>query len=130
MIANYLDCDGYLTTVQLEEMLAAGWELGGHTVTHPHLGEMDNAGLEYEIKNGKLILEQKLNYSVKYFAYPFGEYNSEMAQMVSDSGYELAVTTERGWASTEQSPMLLNRVYCYADMGMEEFIRRISNPSY
>lgn len=130
MVAEYLDGDGYLTTSQLQEMLAAGWEVGGHTVTHPHLGELERPELEYELSYGKLLLEQKLGYEVKSFAYPYGEYTAEVVRMVEEAGYDSGVTINRGWARPEHSPLLWSRVYCYADMGMEEFIKRVTRPDY
>src|SRR3990172_7276928 len=37
IISGYIGQNGYLTVDQLRGLQAAGHEIGGHTVTHPHL---------------------------------------------------------------------------------------------
>jgi len=49
---------------------------------------------------------------------------------VKESGYLMAVTTERGWADGKTDAWHLHRIYCYASMGMNEFTRRMQNPNY
>lgn len=130
MVSGWLNGSGYLSEQQLRELADAGWEIGGHTVNHPNLTGIDSATLDKELRESKESLEKILNRDVKTFAYPYGIYSEKVIESARASGYLNAVTTERGWANSKEDPYLLKRVYCYADMGMQEFTRRVQDPNY
>lgn len=130
MVSSYINRKGFLTSDELKELQSAGWTIGGHTVNHLDFSKVDSNTVNNELKNSKITLENMLGKQVKYFCYPFGGYNSNVITQVKQSGYSLGFTTERGWVSKVSNPYLLNRVYCYANMGMNEFIKRITNPNY
>ncbi|MDI6812048.1 MAG: polysaccharide deacetylase family protein [Desulfitobacteriaceae bacterium] len=130
MISGALDSSGFLSTRQIQELSTNGWTIGGHTKNHEHLPQLDAAHQAQEMKDSKAVLEQKLGRPVSVFAYPYGEYNAQVKKAVQDDGYALAFTTERGWAKQGADPLLLHRVYLYANMGLQEFQRRIENPNY
>lgn len=130
MVTSYIDGSDFLSWSQLKELAASGWEIESHTTTHPYLSKVDEATLWHELKSSKELLEEGLGQSVNFFAYPYGDYNSGVAQTVQDTGYLMAITTQRGWANHEDDAFLVKRVYCYADMGQNEFIRRIKNSDY
>ncbi|MHB1653392.1 MAG: polysaccharide deacetylase family protein [Desulfitobacteriaceae bacterium] len=130
VVSSYIDGSGFLSDDQLRSLVAAGWTIGGHTVNHAHLTKLNPASQIKELRDSKQYLEKKLGVPVHYFAYPFGEYNTELKKLLHEEGYRLAFTTERGWAEQGSDPYLLHRVYCYANMGMKEFQRRIENPKY
>ena len=68
--------------------------VGAHTVTHTNLSMSDN--VEWEINHSKLELEEVINKTVKYFAYPFGTID-DVPQSAIDSveknGFEAAFGT-------------------------------------
>lgn len=130
MISGALDSPGYMSTSQIQELAADGWTIGAHTKNHEHLPQLDGARQTQEIAGSKTVLEQKLGRAVTLFAYPFGEYNGQVEKTVRNGGFTLAFTTERGWVKRGADPLLLHRVYCYANMGLEEFQHRIQNPDY
>ncbi|MCO5387062.1 MAG: hypothetical protein NHB14_16205 [Desulfosporosinus sp.] len=53
-----------------------------------------------------------------------------MAQAVKQTGYLMAFTTDRGWADLNLDEWHLQRVYCFANMGLNEFARRLQEPNY
>jgi hypothetical protein len=63
-------------------------------------------------------------------AYPFGGYNSKVMELTQEDGYLAGFTTARGWSNPESSPYELQRIYCYANMGISELERRITDPQY
>jgi len=75
--------------------LSKYFEIGAHTVTHPNLTIIPLAEAEKEIIGSKQILEKILNEEIFGFCYPFGAYNSEIAEIVKKAGYKYARTTER-----------------------------------
>ncbi|SPF52124.1 putative xylanase/chitin deacetylase [Candidatus Desulfosporosinus infrequens] len=130
MVSSYINGEGFLTWPQLTELAANGWQIEGHTVDHPYLSKMDAATVLSELKNSKEVLEKGLGYPVDFFAYPYGDFNDKVVLAVKNTGYLLAVTTERGWADHKEDEWHVHRVYCFANMGMNEFSRRLQNPKY
>lgn len=130
MITSYINADGYMSWQQLKELTAKGWEIESHTANHPYLTKVNTSTLLSELSSSKALLEKELGRSVKFFAYPYGELNDNVVQALKDTGYMMAVTTERGWADVNADAWRVQRIYCFASMGMNEFTRRMQNPKY
>lgn len=77
---------GYMTLGQVQAMQAAGHEIGGHTLTHPHLPALTTAQQQHEICDDRsaLIVD---GLSVSSFAYPFGDDNAAVQAVVAGCGY-------------------------------------------
>jgi len=91
-----------MTRSQLRELVAEGWELGAHTMTHPDLSTLDYDACLREISESRAALEQIGGAPVQTFAYPFGRYGPEAIAAARDSGLIAAVTTGSGsWAPYE-----------------------------
>lgn len=130
MVSSYIGGKGFLSWPQLKELAASGWEIEGHTITHPYLSKVDEETLGHELKNSKEILEEGLGKPVNFFAHPYGDYNGIVTQAIKDNGYLMAFTTKRGWANPKENALEVKRVYCYANMGQTEFARRLQNSEY
>ncbi|GAB6155311.1 polysaccharide deacetylase family protein [Desulfosporosinus burensis] len=130
MVSSYIDGEGFLSWAQLKELAANGWEVEGHTTTHPYLTKVDGASLLQELKSSKDLLEKGIGKTVNFFAYPYGDFNSAVLKAVQDTGYLMSFTTQRGWASFTVDEFQVKRVYCYANMGQNEFARRLQNSDY
>jgi Predicted xylanase/chitin deacetylase len=130
-VTNFVSSKGYMSWEQLQELAEKGWQIEGHTINHPYLvkDKLGTAELKRELREAKDILEKRIGCSVRFFAYPYGDYNADVVREVKEAGYLMAFTTERGWANRNNS-MLVHRVYCFANMGIEEFARRLKNPQY
>jgi biofilm PGA synthesis lipoprotein PgaB len=85
----------YTNWDQLREMGKAGVTLANHSVTHPYFlvrnqGE-ENADwlqrLEHEIVDAEQKILQETGQSHKIHAYPYGEYNPEIQQLLVKLGY-------------------------------------------
>jgi peptidoglycan/xylan/chitin deacetylase (PgdA/CDA1 family) len=91
-----------LTTRQLREVHRAGFDVGGHTHTHPILELQSDADAEREISGGKQKLEELIGASVGLFAYPNGipitDYSTRHAAMARRAGFTGAVSTFAGAA--------------------------------
>jgi peptidoglycan/xylan/chitin deacetylase (PgdA/CDA1 family) len=81
----------YLTTDQLKEMAAAGWEIGSHTETHQNIIVMSGDQMHFEIVQSRKDLEQELGVPILTFAYPFGGANSAITDYVHFAGYIAAM---------------------------------------
>lgn len=93
---------------QLRDLAAAGWELGGHTLTHADLSTLDYEGCRREIEGGCRELEEIIGTRIETFAYPFGRYGAEAVAAARDSGLRAAVTTGSGtWAPMEMTRAMM-----------------------
>jgi peptidoglycan-N-acetylglucosamine deacetylase len=75
--------------------ISEDFEVGGHTITHPHLTRVVVAEADDEIARSKSYLEEILQREVTAFCYPYGDYNDEVKALVKKHGYKLARTTQR-----------------------------------
>ena len=84
-----------LSPAQWQQIDQDGFEVAAHTRTHPDLrGVRDLAD---EITGSKIDLEAMLGHPVRDFAYPYGKYNDTIRQVVRNSGFEVATTTNGGY---------------------------------
>ena len=130
MVTSYINGEAFMSWPQLKELVANGWEIEGHTTTHPYLTKIDSSTVLSELRTSKELLEKELGQPVNFLAYPNGDLNAKVVQVVKDTGYLMAVTTARGWADDKTDAYHVHRVYCFASMGMNEFTRRLQNPNY
>lgn len=75
--------------------ISKDFEIGGHTITHPHLTKIAISKADDEIARSKSYLEALLQQEVTAFCYPYGDYNDEVKGLVKKHGYKLARTTKR-----------------------------------
>ena len=100
---------GGLTERQVRRLLAAGWELGAHTFTHPDLRTLDDAALEREVAGSRKALRRRFGVPVDFFCYPAGRYDARVLAAVRRAGFLGATTTREGLATAEK-PYELKRV--------------------
>ena len=86
----------YATWDQLQEMDAAGMELGSHSRNHPDLRGRDADFLVWQILGSSQTLEANLGKKPRIFCYPSGSYDQQVIQVVHDAGFWGAVTTQPG----------------------------------
>lgn len=85
-----------MDATQVREWLAAGHEIGSHTLTHPHLPQLSAAAAREEISASKKKLEDIFGRPVHHFCYPFGDWNESVRDLVMEAGYRTACTTMAG----------------------------------
>jgi peptidoglycan/xylan/chitin deacetylase (PgdA/CDA1 family) len=78
-----------MTPAQAKDLQARGHEIGGHTLTHPHLTLLAPDEQHVEICNDRANL-LSLGLDVQNFAYPFGDWNADARQAVVDCRYNSA----------------------------------------
>lgn len=100
LITNFIDKNPeMLNSNDILIMLNDKITFGAHTLNHKILSEIDHETAWVEISNSKFMLEEILQKKVKYFAYPKGkkkDFSEAIIQMVGDTGYEAAFSTENG----------------------------------
>ncbi|MGO8928512.1 MAG: polysaccharide deacetylase family protein [Limisphaerales bacterium] len=95
---------------QIKEWLAAGHEIGSHTLTHPFLTRLSLEKAREEISASKKKLEDRFGRPVRHFCYPYGDWNPAVRDLVLAAGYETACTTEFGVNTKATPPFELKRI--------------------
>jgi peptidoglycan/xylan/chitin deacetylase (PgdA/CDA1 family) len=83
---------------RVRQMLAAGWELDAHTITHADLTHVSDAQLWQEVHGSRVELHHLFHVPVSFFCYPSGRYDAHVIAAVRRAGYLGATTTNYGLA--------------------------------
>ena len=94
---------------QVREWLAAGHEIGSHTLTHPFLTQLAPAQAREEISASRKKLEDLFGRPIEHFCYPYGDWNEMVRDLVVEAGYKTACTTDAGINTAADSPYSLKR---------------------
>ncbi|MEA3351284.1 MAG: polysaccharide deacetylase family protein [Chloroflexota bacterium] len=124
IVSTRLESDGFVNVEQLDEMLAAGWELGSHSVSHPDL-TADHEIVRDELLTSRLDLNAALGVEVTSFAYPFGKSDTYVADKTEEYGYSCAVGLGKGWKHTWGMMYHLKRIEIHGDDSLDEFAARL-----
>ena len=88
--------DRIMDGAMLRALVAAGHEIGSHTMTHPLLPQLGAAELDFEIMRSKSVLATAANADIVGFSYPNGDSNETVRAMTQDAGYRYAVSADPG----------------------------------
>ena len=97
--------------MQLDELAAAGWEVGSHSETHPHLTRLNEAELRRELTGSHATIEDQLGRPCPSIAYPYGDVDPRVRAAASEAGYQFGAALPgplRGW-----DPLQLRRIGIY-----------------
>jgi peptidoglycan/xylan/chitin deacetylase (PgdA/CDA1 family) len=97
-----------LTWPEVEQMVDLGAEFGSHTLSHPHLCELDDERLAAELGESRRAIEERLG-ACEMLAYPFGEWDARVARAAGDAGYRFAFSLPQGH-QREIGPLCIPRL--------------------
>ncbi len=81
-----------LSWEEIRSLDDAGWEIGSHTMSHPHLTKLDDQRLRDELVRSRGEIERRLERPCTSLAYPFGDCDERVACAARDAGYRCAAT--------------------------------------
>ena len=76
---------------ELRELAERGVEIGSHTRTHPNLREVSTDELAREVTVSRQEIESELGRVCRYFAYPYGQFDTRVQRAVEAAGYDAAL---------------------------------------
>jgi peptidoglycan/xylan/chitin deacetylase (PgdA/CDA1 family) len=85
-----------MTESELRALVAAGWDLGAHSMTHPDMSTLPYDVCLREMVDSKRALEELAGVAAETFSYPFGSYGPAAVAAAHDAGFIAAVSTELG----------------------------------
>jgi peptidoglycan/xylan/chitin deacetylase (PgdA/CDA1 family) len=113
---------------QLDQWLAAGMEVGSHSISHQRLHELPREIARYEIAESRTALRNVLGVSIEHFAYPFGHFTADIVELVRDAGYSSAMTVLPGVARASDDRLRLPRIVVNGERGLWKFLLQVATP--
>lgn len=112
LIATAVGSQDYMNAAQIQEMIGKGWEIGSHSMTHPHLPAVhDQISYEGGYSKDRLASEMGISISaVETFAYPYGESDTFVFKKIAEYGYLAAVGLGTQYVHSLQSLYYLSRI--------------------
>ncbi|HET8746185.1 MAG TPA: polysaccharide deacetylase family protein, partial [Ramlibacter sp.] len=119
---------------QLHELAASGLvDIQAHSKSHRNLLERGAAesdqqyrqGLEAEVRTPREVLERRLAHPVRHYAFPYGDANELVLDLLASQRYELAVTVNPGGNGFFAQPLMLRRTMIFGDHGLDAFQARL-----
>jgi peptidoglycan/xylan/chitin deacetylase (PgdA/CDA1 family) len=79
-------------------LMAAGWEIDAHTLTHPDLTTLSGSALRHEVAGSRAEIRRRFGVTPRFFCYPAGRYDADVLAAVRAAGFEGATTVDPGLA--------------------------------
>lgn len=98
---------------------AAGLQCGAHSLSHPHLADLDPDACRTELSESRQRLEDELGHVVRHLAYPYGSYNDMVRATAAECGYRTACSVQIGLSTADDDLFGLHRVPV---SGLESFV--------
>jgi peptidoglycan/xylan/chitin deacetylase (PgdA/CDA1 family) len=77
---------------ELNGLRRAGWEIGAHTRTHPHLTELDEASIYEELAGSRADVAAHIDDPCTSLAYPYGDHDDRVVAAAAKAGFLAAAT--------------------------------------
>lgn len=108
----------------VRRLIDAGWQIDGHSRTHPDLTRVSAEQLADETAGARAELRERFGVPANFFAYPAGRYDARVVAAVRAAGHLGATTVKRGLARPA-APYALARVQVSGSTGAEALLRRL-----
>jgi peptidoglycan/xylan/chitin deacetylase (PgdA/CDA1 family) len=131
---DFIGAGEALTWPQLQEIASSGLvDVQAHSKTHRNLierfpGETDaqyRLALESEVRPPRELLERKLEIPVREYAYPYGDANDLVLDVLARQHFQLAVTVTPGGNPFFAQPYMLHRTMIFGDHDLQAFKARL-----
>jgi len=108
VIVGSMQTADHINPDQLKALVAAGWEVGDHSLSHLDLRQ-EHDRLEIELGQSRQTLQKAIGAPVDSFSYPFGAQDSIVIAHVRADGYTSAVGLGGSWQQGKGSLYYLSR---------------------
>jgi len=117
---------GFLTCNELKELSnCSNVDIGSHTSSHPHLTTLSNLQITEELKSSKYFLEDLLSKEITLFAYPHGDYDQRVRDLVVEAGYKIARNSKFSSNNIIEDKFLVNSSEIWNTDSIEVFQDKI-----
>ena len=111
---------GGISERQVRRLIAGGWEIDAHSISHADLTSIGTRQLAHEVAGSRRELRRLFDIPVDFFCYPGGRYDRRVIGAVREAGFAAATTTVEGLAAPA-APFELQRVRVSRSDGLSGF---------
>jgi peptidoglycan/xylan/chitin deacetylase (PgdA/CDA1 family) len=109
----------------VRRLIAAGWEIDAHSLTHPDVSALSGAALDHEVSGSRREIARRFGVVPRFFCYPAGRYDAEAIAAVRRAGFDGATTTREGLAEPG-TPFTLRRIRVSRGDGATGLARKLA----
>ena len=113
-----------LTVADIRMLAEAGWELGSHTCSHPHLTTLGDSALAHELEGSRQRCEEITAQPCRSLAYPYGDSDERVMRAAERAGYDVACLLPSRFAPPQR--LAWPRVGVYRQDGTFTFRTKVS----
>ena len=128
--SDFIGAADALSWAQLQELVSSGLvDVQAHSKTHRNLIEREAGDsderyaqiLDTEVRVPREILERRLAVQVRQYAFPYGDANQTLLDVLARQRYQLALTVNPGGNAFFAQPLMLRRTMIYGDHDLAAF---------
>lgn len=125
IIVNNVGKPDVLTWDEIKTMSDNGMIIGSHTLSHPNLTSISDGQARNELIESKKVLEEKISKQVDLLAYPGGNYNAHVIDLVKEVGYQAAAGVYKIIDQSPKARFAIRRFH--ADDELESIVSKLVN---
>ncbi|HEX7222119.1 MAG TPA: polysaccharide deacetylase family protein [Candidatus Limnocylindrales bacterium] len=111
----------------VRRLIAHGWEIDAHSLTHADVSALGGAALAREVAGSRREIRRLFGVTPRFFCYPAGRYDADSVAAVRAAGFDGATTTEFGLASPRAGRFTLSRVRIDRGDGAAGLARKLAS---
>lgn len=128
---SWMESEGYpsaplMSWADAKALTQAGFAIGSHTRTHRRLEGLEEKSLREEIVGSKQDIEDRLGGPVGFFAYPYGNYDAQVREVVQAAGFRAACSTRSGFNNRATDRLELRRIDVRGTDSKNTFLRSLT----
>jgi peptidoglycan/xylan/chitin deacetylase (PgdA/CDA1 family) len=113
---------------RVRRLIADGWEVDAHTLTHPDLTTLSGAALAHEVGGSRRWVHEHLGVAADFFCYPAGRYDTAVIDAVKAAGF-LGAESENAGFATRETLYALPRIRVSLDESLAAFAATLRRPA-
>lgn len=126
IVPNLIATPDYLSWQQVTKMQRRHIEIGSHTMSHIAMDEISEEQQWREASESKRILEQHVGKTIRFFAYPFGQFTTTTERILQAAGYRGACAGMPGLNDKTTDAYAMKRINMpHPKYGLWEFRLRL-----
>ena len=125
---SYLPPNGesFLSWPEIQELAAAGVQVGSHTCSHPALLGLPFAEATRELADSRAAILQHLSEEDVPLSYPYGQTSNAISKLAQSLGYSCAINGALGPNGVDADLFALSRTAIASDDDVVTFAARVS----
>ncbi|WP_158027207.1 polysaccharide deacetylase family protein [Labilibacter marinus] len=121
----------YMNWEQIREVHKAGIEIGSHSHQHNYFlnypDSMREKAFKADLEVAEKLFMDSLGFIPKVYAYPYGEFDKQMSDVLKEKGYDLAFAQNSGVWSNETNLLCIPRFPVAGNyVGMQQFKLKVN----